>query len=520
MMKPLLYPLLAATLLLPVSTVDAASPPTAHKLPTISSKTKAGQLKGTFDRTGLSAWYFDSSAYTKSATHIEFDTTRSFDASVFSTYADFVNGQTYPRYDQILNNALIFPLSWNKRQYLVLQGTPGKTFTVPIHLRTLAPLLPMKSNTSQAAAKSLIVKTKRGGSLKQSLFKTLGVTSRALLADELQLERLTFATPKQAQRAKDRLLASSAIAFVEYDQTVHSSGDVFKKYQWSLDNTGQRQGKIGADIGFSAMQKFIQSKPLKTTLVAVVDTGVNASYADFSGRVRTDLGYDFVRKTKYVLDEQGHGTHVAGIIAATGNNTYGMTGINPKASIIPVKVLDGNGEGTTSNLVRGILHAVKSGAKVINLSLGMPSSSKALEDAITYAHKKNVIIVAASGNESKRTLAYPSLLKDVISVGATDRRDVRASFSNYGTGLDLVAPGVEIPSYIGDGELAFASGTSMATPHVAAVASLLVSLKPTLSATEVERLLKLSAKDLGQKGYDTSYGYGRLDAARAVQAVK
>jgi len=197
-----------------------------------------------------------------------------------------------------------------------------------------------------------------------------------------------------------------------------------------------------------------------------------------------------------------------------------MTGINAKASIIPIKVLDENGAGYISDLVSGINHAVKKGAKVINLSLGGDTSSKAVESALSYAKSKNVLIVAASGNAGQKTLSYPARSKYVLSVGATGRTDKRASFSNYGTGLDLVAPGVSIPSYLADGELAFASGTSMAAPHVTAVASVLYSLKPSIKATDVESILKKSAKDLGSKGYDTTYGSGRLNADRATSYIK
>ncbi|WP_449403050.1 S8 family peptidase [Exiguobacterium artemiae] len=260
-------------------------------------------------------------------------------------------------------------------------------------------------------------------------------------------------------------------------------------------------------------------KKQATTLVAVIDSGINPSYADFAGKVRMDLGYDFVNHSKTAWDDNGHGSHVDGIIAAGSNNTYGMTGINSKASIIPIKVLNENGGGYTSDLVKGINHAVKKGAKVINLSLGGDTSSKAVESALAYAKSKNILIVAASGNAGKKALDYPARSKYVLSVGATGRTDKRASFSNYGTGLDLVAPGVSIPSYLADGEIAFASGTSMAAPHVAAVASILYSLKPKIKATDVENILKKSAKDLGAKGYDTVYGFGRLNADRATSYI-
>ena len=178
-------------------------------------------------------------------------------------------------------------------------------------------------------------------------------------------------------------------------------GDVFKSYQWSLNNTGQRGGVKGADINFDAMKKRIASKKQSTVLVAVIDTGINPTYADFAGRVRMDLGYDFVNRQRLAIDDHGHGSHVAGIIAANSNNTYGMSGINAKASIIPIKVLSEDNYGSNSNIAKGILHAVKKKAKVINISIGGGFSSRAIEDALAYAKKQGVLVVVASGNEGQ-----------------------------------------------------------------------------------------------------------------------
>ena len=254
--------------------------------------------------------------------------------------------------------------------------------------------------------------------------------------------------------------------------------------------------------------------------MAVVDTGINPTYADFAGRVRMDLGYDFVHKRQLAYDDHGHGTHVAGVIAATSNNSYGMTGINDRASIIPIKVISRNNYASNSNIAKGILFAVKQKAKVINLSLGGGGVSLAIEDALAEARKKGIFVAAATGNEGAAKLSYPARSKYAFSVGATNRYDKRASFSNYGEGLDLVAPGQDIASYLQDGESIFWSGTSMATPHVAGVASVLYSLKPNIKVTDVESILRKSAKDLGKKGRDKTYGYGRLNADRAVQLVK
>ncbi len=490
----------------------------AKEIPDFQASYVGKPLKGKFDADGFSVWYFDSADFVADGSYLDFKLDWDVYGTMFASRADAEAGRVYNRYYQRSDETLYFPLSWKGRQYLVLEGYPGESYSIPFSVSRYEPIdLDASSGQATAQATSLIVKMKTG------TVRSTGVTTQAIqtVASELQLEKLSFASPKQAQAAKKKLEQSRSVDYVEYDAPVHAFGtDAFKKYQWSLVNTGQRKGLKGADIGFTAMQKRIKSKKQTTTLVAVIDSGINPTYADFAGKVRMDLGYDFVNRSKTAWDDNGHGSHVAAIIAAGSDNTYGMSGINPKAAIIPVKVLDADGAGYTSDIVSGINHAVKKGAKVINLSLGGDSSSKSIESALAYAKKKNVLVVAASGNAGKGTLAYPARSKYVLSVGATGRTDKRASFSNYGSGLDLVAPGVSIPSYLADGEMAFGSGTSMAAPHVAGVASLLYSLKPTIKASEVESLLKKSAKDLGKKGYDTSYGAGRLNADKAASYIK
>ncbi|AHA30811.1 S8 family peptidase [Exiguobacterium sp. MH3] len=505
-MKRILPLLLGVSLLTP-SVVSAATTP----LP-MTSQT----LRGTYDASGRAVFTIPSALYIERATHLEFDLDRS-KGSVYTSKKNYSKGTTYKRYRQLQDEALIFPLSWSGTQYVVFEGKPGTRYQIPFSLRKLQPLLPMKPSATTSKTASLLVKMKHG-SLKQSVSTSLQATRSSLPA--LSLEEWTFKSKAAAQQAKRYLERSAAVDYVEHTQTVRTAKDMYRPYQWSLQNTGQRKGKVGADIQYAAALKRLAGKTLQPTLVAVVDTGINSTYADFAGRVRTDLGYDFIRGKTSVTDPDGHGSHVAGIIAANADNLYGIQGINPAASLIPIRVLDAHGQGSTSDVARGILHAVKKGARVINLSLEMDEKSRAIEDAIAYADQKKVLVVAASGNDGAKTISYPARYAHVLSVGATDRKDIRASFSNRGKGLDLVAPGVEIPSYIGDGELAYSSGTSMAAPHVAAVASLLMSLKPSLSPSATEKLLKSSARDLGTKGYDTSYGYGRLDVNRAVSLVK
>jgi cell wall-associated protease len=282
---------------------------------------------------------------------------------------------------------------------------------------------------------------------------------------------------------------------IEYIETVRSytalSVDTSYSHQWSLDNPGIQDG----DIQYEALEKLTKGKQLPTTLIAVVDTGVDHTLADLADRVAADKAKNFVAQNTDARDDNGHGTHVASIIAANANNHYSIAGINPFSKILPVKVLDSTGSGDTEQIAYGIMYAADKGAKVINLSLGGPYS-RTIEYAMQYAHKKGAVIVAASGNDGMEEVSYPASSKYAISVGSTSRLNIVSDFSNYGKGLDLVAPGSEIPALLPDGNVTYMSGTSMAAPHVSAVAGLLLSQNPGLSAGDIEQLLTQTTEDV------------------------
>ncbi|MNM24681.1 Minor extracellular protease Epr precursor [compost metagenome] len=215
----------------------------------------------------------------------------------------------------------------------------------------------------------------------------------------------------------------------------------------------------------------------------------------------------------------GHGTHVTGIIGALVNNGEGVAGISWYNKILPVKVLDNTGAGTTYSVAEGIIWAADHGAKVINLSLGNYADSQFLHDAIKYAYNKDVVLVSASGNDNTERPGYPAAYPEVLAVAATTASDERADFSNYGDYVDVSAPGESIAStYIGS-QYAALSGTSMASPHAAALAGLVRSLNPDLTNKEVMDLMTKNAVDLGAKGHDKYFGWGRLDVYRTLQAA-
>lgn len=297
-------------------------------------------------------------------------------------------------------------------------------------------------------------------------------------------------------------------------------------------------------------------------IVAVLDTGVAyEKYRRF--RKAPDLhggrfvrAYDFVDHDRHANDENGHGTHVAMTIAEATNNRIGLTGLAYDAKIMPLRVLDSEGAGDAIAISRAIRYAAKRGAKVINMSLEFDTSVTASEipeivSAVRYAHHKNVVMVAASGNEADNSIAYPARTTHVISVGAITKDGCQADYSNGGSTLKLVAPGggadapnsdnpsdqtnchpgVDLPpifqeTFSHDGSVRrFAlrgseyEGTSMASPHVAAAAALLIAsgrLGRHPSANAVEQRLEHTAYDLGPVGYDTHYGYGEVQPAAAL----
>jgi thermitase len=287
--------------------------------------------------------------------------------------------------------------------------------------------------------------------------------------------------------------------------------------EWSLQWGPQ---KIAADWAWNTTGGD------RSVLVAVVDTGIDYNHPDLAANYGP-LGYDWVNNDPNPMDDYGHGTHVAGIIAAAINNSIGIAGL-AQVRIMAEKVLDASGSGSSSDIARGIVHAVDRGAKIINLSLGSPVNSELMHEAVKYAYDHGVLVVAAVGNDAANVKGYPAAYDEVVAVSATDRFDKPAAFTNYGDWVDVAAPGVDIlstmPTYhvsLNDQGYAmnydFLSGTSMASPHVAGVAALVWSRFPNMTRDQVRAQLQYSAEDLGEPGFDVYYGFGRIDARRAVE---
>jgi thermitase len=246
--------------------------------------------------------------------------------------------------------------------------------------------------------------------------------------------------------------------------------------------------------------------------IAIVDTGVDLTHPDLAAKILP--GYDFVNTDALADDDQGHGTHCAGIATAISNNGTQVAGVDFNAKIMPVKVLNKRGSGYTSDIIDGVYFAADNGAHVISMSLGGGSAQTAFQDAINYAYGKNVIVVAAAGNSSTSALSYPAAYNNVVAVASTTSTDAMSSFSNFGSWVDVAAPGSSILSTADGGGTTTMSGTSMATPVVAGLATLTWSKQPTASNTTViNRIFSTSDKIAGT---GTNWVHGRVNAYNAV----
>lgn len=289
-------------------------------------------------------------------------------------------------------------------------------------------------------------------------------------------------------------------------------------------------------IEMAAGWEYITGRP--EIVIAILDTGIDMAHPDLSSAIWTNPdeianngldddangfvddvhGWDFADNDNMPDDDHGHGTHVAGIVGATINNGIGIAGVAGGATLMPVDVFKG-GIGTYEDLIRAIIYATDNGAHVINMSLGAASYSRGEEMAVDYAWAHGVVVVAAAGNTSSEQYHYPAAHEHVIAVAATSSADVLASFSTRGDFVDVAAPGVSIYSTYRSGGYAFMSGTSMASPHVAGLAALILSRNPTLTPDEVRTLIEKNADDLGPYGWDNAFGHGRINARKALMVT-
>jgi len=294
--------------------------------------------------------------------------------------------------------------------------------------------------------------------------------------------------------------------------------------QWGLNNR--------ADVDIDAPEAWRVTTGSASTIVAVLDSGIDAKNPEFKNRLWTNAaasrrgrpayGWNFVANTSDVTDDYGHGTHVAGVIGAAANDGQGITGVDRNARIMVLKVLDARGAGTPEAAAAAVVFAADNGARVVNASWASEQYSQALYDAIAYAGTKGVVVVTAAGNEASDVDArpvYPAAydLPNILVVTAVDASGKLADFANYGaTTVDVAAPGVDVYStFASRSKYASLTGTSMAVPFATGVVSLVVGMHPDWSAAKVVEHVKATARPLASLAGRTVSG-GLVDAAQAV----
>jgi thermitase len=307
--------------------------------------------------------------------------------------------------------------------------------------------------------------------------------------------------PARRDEALARLRASRSVASTERDAVLErldtTPDDTYWSTQWGL----RRIGLPGA---------WDRTRGEAGVVVAVLDTGVDASHPDLRGAVLP--GFDVVGNTTSTADVEGHGTSVAGVIAARSNNAAGVAGICWTCSILPVKVLGDDGTGDMATLATGIVKAADAGARVINMSLGGPADSTTLDQAIAYAVAKNAILVAAAGNNGTTTPFFPAANPNVIGVAATDDADQLYSWSNRGDWTRVTAPGCD-PAPAPGGAYVNFCGTSAAAPVVSGLAALAVSLQPAAGREAIMQAISATTDP------SAAPAKGRVNALKLLAAL-
>jgi serine protease len=412
--------------------------------------------------------------------------------------------------------------------------------TAPASQKTLG----KAAGAQDFAPNEVVVKFKSGAGSKavSNTFSELGATRRET-NQKLGFMKIRVPSGKTVQQTVDALNKLPIVEYAEPNYVLNllwTPNDPRFPDQWHFDNP-----QYGG-IGMKAAWDVTRGNP--DVVVAVVDTGV--AYENYTQGTKRyyqapDLaqtsfvpGYDYVNNDTHPNDDNCHGTHVTGTVAQSTNNALGVAGIASGCSIMPVKVLSSAGSGTATQIANGITFAADHGAHVINMSLGTTAASSTIENAVKYAYQKGVVIVCAAGNNAA-AVNYPAAYDAYcIAVGATKYDEVYTSYSSYGASLDLAAPGGNTGEDLngdgyGDGVLQqtfnpstkntselgyyYLNGTSMASPHVAGVAALVISKYGLKGRPDsVRNILQATAEDKGTSGWDTRYGHGLVNAVAAV----
>ncbi len=376
-------------------------------------------------------------------------------------------------------------------------------------------------NTESQAENEMIIHLNSGLSKSEAIAKVEEMGYRAL--DFMpELDAILVEVPDNGARV-------SAMSSAESSSDIRSSqpNHIFTTQDYVIPNDDNFSRQWAASA-IKLPQAWRQTTGSDRVRVAVLDTGIDYNHPELADFIDKDSSYNFIDNNSDAMDYNNHGTHVAGIISAKGDNGNGTAGVMWESELMAVKVLGDDGNGSEWSLAQGILYAAglldnqpRQTADIINLSLGMSDPNhvpKTLERAIERAAAEGIIIVAASGNNGSRGVIYPAAFPDVIAVGAleengSDMPEV-TSYSNYGPEIDVTAPGSLIYSTLADDKFGYMSGTSMAAPHVSGLAGLMLS--EGIRARDVRSLLQDTAIKLGNDDFSESYGYGMINSYKSV----
>ncbi|HOC37767.1 MAG TPA: S8 family serine peptidase [Thermodesulfobacteriota bacterium] len=251
--------------------------------------------------------------------------------------------------------------------------------------------------------------------------------------------------------------------------------------------------------------------------IAIIDSGIDPTHPDLAGKIIP--GYNCISENTDTHDVYGHGTSVAGTAAAIVNNVEGVAGVAGDAAIMPLVVVNSSGFASYYDIAQAITYAADSNVQIMNISIGGSGSSSTLQNAVNYAWNKGAVIFASAANDATSAPYYPAACQNVVAVSATTSTDTLASFSNFGTWIDIAAPGCSIFTTANGGSYCSKSGTSFSSPIAAGVAALLLAANPFLTNSQIVGIMTQSTDDLGAPGFDPSFGYGRVNASKAVVAA-
>jgi thermitase len=378
--------------------------------------------------------------------------------------------------------------------------------------------------SSPSTPDEILIKFKPGASKKaqDANLKKFGLTVKSTVP------KIDVIVAKVPEKAKEKVLKALSnnpnIDYIELNnirQVEATPNDLYySARQWNL-------ARIGAANAWDSTQGNVSMS------VGVVDTGVFAEHEDLVGKINP--GVSFVDYTTSTNDDHGHGTIVTGIIAAATNNSKGVAGLGWNTHVTPLKACNQNGECLDNDVAEAIIYATDNNIKVINLSLGGYGLNQTIQNAIDYAYARGVVVVAASGNVGNGVVFYPAAGQNVLGIGSTDGNDKKANFSNYGTGLDVVAPGLGIYSTNRYGTYSSHAGTSYSAPEVSALAALMLAIKPELTVKQIIDSIASTAEKIdtvsgniydsnqnNSKGYlcngwNEYYGCGQINVLNAIQ---